>query len=96
MSRKDHPKGRLVYLVVGTSDSQVNPARLYSVPSDGSLASIELTDPTPADSEGVRDFVIGSRTGFVYYASDQVETGVVEVFRVPIDGSGAPKLLVDL
>lgn len=85
--RQDRISERLLFLQDG---------RLFSVPTDGVTPAVELNAPLAEGATGLVEFLVGRRTGRVYCVGDQRSPGVMEMFRVPIDGSQLPTQLVDL
>jgi len=82
--------------VFGAVAGEDGPLQLFSVPIDGSAAAVRLNTDFTAGSPGVHYFVLAPRIGRVFFAADQREAGVTELFSVPIDGSKAPRRIVNL
>jgi Tol biopolymer transport system component len=81
--------GRVVYLA-GTDPVSFD---LSSAPLDGSSPAVRLNAPRPAGGV-LSSFVELTLDGAgVLYAGEQRFDEVTELFRVPIDGSGSPRLV---
>jgi Tol biopolymer transport system component len=76
----------VVYACVRPGDGAT---RLYSVPSDGSQARVEISGAIVAGGN-VGSFTITADSSRVIYLADATTNAVTELHSVPLDGSAAP------
>jgi len=62
---------------------------LYSVPSDASALPVKLNPPLVAGGQVYFDFAITPDDERVVYRAEQDVDGVIEIYSVPLDGSGS-------
>lgn len=65
---------------------------LFAAPLDGSSTAVELTPPLAAGA-ALDGFYLEPDGRHVLYLAAQDTPGVTELYRVPVDGSGAPERL---
>jgi len=66
---------------------------LYSVPVDGSAAPVRLNADLPAGGYIPLSVAIGPDSSAVFYRAEQAADDVMELWRVPLDGSAPPARL---
>ena len=83
-------------LVVYRSDQDVDGVfELFSVPVDGSLTPVKLSNPMVAGGDATAIFVLSPDGEHVVYRADELVDQRFDLLSVPVDGSQPATLLAD-